>query len=44
MHPKWGRGTVVSKTGRGDKTKITVHFWKENIRKTLLIKYANLQQ
>jgi len=43
MHPKWGKGTVVSKTGRGDKTKITVHFWKENIRKTLLVKYANLR-
>ncbi|MDO9464859.1 MAG: UvrD-helicase domain-containing protein [bacterium] len=43
MHPKWGRGTVVSKTGRGDKTKLTVHFWKENIRKTLLVKYANLR-
>jgi len=44
MHPKWGRGTVVSKTGRGDKTKLTVHFWKENIRKTLLVKYANLMK
>ena len=43
MHPKWGRGTVVSKTGRGEKAKITVHFWKENIRKTLLVKYANLR-
>jgi len=43
IHSKWGRGTVVSKTGRGDKTKITVHFWKENIRKTLLVKYANLR-
>jgi len=42
MHPKWERGTIVSKTGRGDKTKITVHFWKGNIRKTLLVKYANL--
>ncbi|MCK4401426.1 UvrD-helicase domain-containing protein [bacterium] len=42
MHPKWGRGTVVSKTGRGEKTKLTVHFWKGNIRKTLLAKYANL--
>ncbi len=43
MHPKWGRGTVVSKTGHGEKTKLTVHFWKENIRKTLLVKYANLR-
>ena len=43
IHPKWGKGTVVSKTGRGDRTKLTVHFWKENIRKTLLIKYANLR-
>jgi len=43
IHPKWERGTVVSKTGRGEKTKITVHFWKANIRKTLLVKYANLR-
>ncbi|MFH1905338.1 MAG: UvrD-helicase domain-containing protein [bacterium] len=43
MHTKWGRGTVVSKTGQGDRTKLTVHFWKGNIRKTLLVKYANLR-
>ncbi|MBU0477429.1 UvrD-helicase domain-containing protein [bacterium] len=43
IHPKWGQGTVVSKTGHGDRTKLTVHFWKENIRKTLLVKYANLR-
>ncbi len=42
-HPKWGEGTVLSKSGRGENAKVTVVF-SEAGQKKLLVKYAKLKK
>ncbi|MCD6386452.1 DUF3553 domain-containing protein [Candidatus Sumerlaeota bacterium] len=42
-HPKWGEGTVLSKTGRGEEAKLVVVF-PEAGQKKLLVKYARLKK
>ncbi len=42
-HPKWGEGTVLSKTGKGEETKVVVVF-PEAGQKKLLVKYARLRK
>lgn len=42
-HPKWGEGTVLSKTGRGEDAKVVVVF-QEAGQKKLLVKYARLKK
>ncbi len=42
-HPKWGEGTVLSKTGRDEHTKVVVVF-PEAGQKKLLVKYARLKK
>ncbi len=43
VHPEFGRGTVISKTGKGDKAKAVVSFLNAG-RKNLLLKYAKLKK
>jgi hypothetical protein len=42
-HPKWGIGTVLYKTGSGNRTKLIVIFPEEG-QKKLLLKYAKLKK
>jgi len=42
-HPKWGIGTIMFKSGSGDKIKVIVLFPEEG-RKTLMLKYARLEK
>jgi DNA helicase-2/ATP-dependent DNA helicase PcrA len=42
-HPKWGIGTIMFKSGSGDKIKVIVLFPEEG-RKTLMLKYAKLEK
>lgn len=42
-HPKFGTGTVLYKSGSGDKAKAIVVFAEEG-QKKLLLKYANLKK
>lgn len=42
-HPKFGTGTVVFRTGEGDKQKVTVKFGSEIGEKKLLAGLANLK-
>lgn len=42
-HSKWGEGTVLSKSGRGEEAKVVV-FFSEVGQKKLLIKYAGLKK
>ena len=42
-HPKWGEGTVLSKTGKGEDAKVVVVF-PEAGQKKLLVKYARLKK
>lgn len=41
-HPSWGRGRVVSRSGSGIETKLTVRF-QDGVTKKVVVKYANLQ-
>ena len=41
-HPSWGRGRVVSRSGSGRDTKLTVRF-QDGVTKKVVVKYANLQ-
>ena len=43
IHPEWGRGTLIDKSGSGDKTKVTVSFMNVG-RKDLMLKYAKLKK
>jgi DNA helicase-2/ATP-dependent DNA helicase PcrA len=42
-HPKWGIGTILYKTGSGNRTKLIVIFPEEG-QKKLLMKYAKLKK
>ena len=42
-HPKWGIGTILYKSGSGDRTKAIVVFPEEG-QKKLLLKYAKLKK
>ena len=42
-HPRWGIGTIMFKSGSGDKIKVIVLFPEEG-RKTLMLKYAKLEK
>lgn len=42
MHPKFGKGKILSRTGSGHDSKIVV-FFKNRGRKTLMLRAANLQ-
>jgi len=42
MHPRFGKGKILSRTGYGDDSKVVV-FFKNRGRKTLMLKAANLQ-
>ena len=41
-HETFGKGQILQLEGSGDKMKITVHFFKDNINKKLIKKFANL--
>ena len=41
-HEKWGVGTVMRREGRGEQTKLTVHFPGHGLKK-LMVKYADLR-
>jgi DNA helicase-2/ATP-dependent DNA helicase PcrA len=43
FHERWGRGTVVAVSGRGQNAEATVHFEDEG-SKRLLLAYAPLQR
>jgi ATP-dependent DNA helicase UvrD/PcrA len=43
FHERWGRGTVVAVSGRGQSAEATVHFESEG-SKRLLLAYAPLQR
>ncbi len=43
QHPKWGEGTILYKSGSGDRTKLIVIFSEEG-QKKLLLKYAQLKK
>lgn len=42
-HPKWGVGTILYKTGSGNRTKLIVIFPEEG-QKKLLMRYAKLKK
>ncbi len=42
-HPKWGEGTILYKSGSGDRTKVIVIFSEEG-QKKLLVKHARLKR
>ena len=42
-HPKFGTGTVMFRTGEGDKQKVTVKFGSDVGEKKLLVSLANLK-
>ncbi len=42
-HPKFGTGTIVFRTGEGDKQKVTVKFGSDVGEKKLLVSLANLK-
>ena len=42
-HPKFGTGTIVFRTGEGDKQKVTVKFGSEVGEKKLMVSLANLK-
>ena len=42
-HHKWGIGTIMFKSGSGEKIKVIVLFPEEG-RKTLMLKYARLEK
>jgi DNA helicase-2/ATP-dependent DNA helicase PcrA len=42
-HPKWGEGTILYKSGSGDRTKVIVIFSEEG-QKKLLVKHARLKK
>ncbi len=41
-HETFGKGQILGLEGSGEKMKITVHFFKDNINKKLIKKFANL--
>lgn len=43
-HPKFGQGTVMTKTGGGDSLKVTVKFSPEVGEKRLVAKFAKLKK
>ena len=42
-HPKWGMGTILYKSGSGERTKVIVLF-QEVGQKTLMVKFAKLER
>jgi len=42
-HPKFGAGTIVFRTGEGEKQKVTVKFGSDVGEKKLLVSLANLK-
>jgi DNA helicase-2/ATP-dependent DNA helicase PcrA len=43
QHPKWGEGTILYKSGSGDRAKVIVIFSEEG-QKKLLVKHARLKK
>ena len=43
IHPKYGRGTLLGRSGSGDATKVSVYF-PDVGKKKFLLKYANLKK
>ena len=42
IHPRFGRGRIVDRNGRGENLKVTVLF-DHNVKKKIMVKYANFQ-
>lgn len=43
-HPKFGTGTIMFRTGEGEKQKVTVKFGSDVGEKKLLVEYAKLKR